>query len=94
MAQIGEFIRWVTLAGEPVIVKQWTVTPLAQSLTVRWSRGGFVWNRPIALLIAKDGQTKRMPIPDVARGAQLVLLSISILLSLILLAVFYKEATV
>ncbi len=93
MAQIGEFIRWVTLAGEPVAVNQWTVTPLAQSLTIRGSRGGFVWNRPVALLITRDGQAKRMPIPDVTRSAQLVLLGIGLLLSLIFLAGSPKETT-
>ena len=91
MAQIGEFIRWVTLAGEPVTVDQLTVTPLAQSLTMRWPRGGFVWNRPVALLVTKDGQTERIPLPDVTRMAQLVLFGFVLLLGIVLFSGSNKE---
>ena len=91
MAQIGKFVRWATLAGPPVTVNQLTVTPLAQSLTIRWPQGGFVWNRPVAILIERDGQTVRMPILDVTGLAQLIGFGIVLLLSLVLLFGSHQE---
>jgi hypothetical protein len=91
MAQMGEFVRWTTLAGKPVTINNLTVTPLAQSLTIRWSRGGFVWNRPVALLVATDGQTARIPIPDITRLVQVVLLGIVVLLGVVLLSGSNRE---
>jgi hypothetical protein len=73
MAQIGEFLHWTTQAGKPITVQGVTVTPLAQSLTIRWSQGGFVWNRPVALLVTQNGRRERIPITDVTRLAQIVL---------------------
>ena len=92
MAQIGKFVRLVTLAGEPVTINQWTITPLAQSLTIRWLRGGFVWNRPVALLVARNGTTERIPLPDITRNVQIVLLGV-VLLSLLLFSGSDKEKT-
>ncbi|CAN5461542.1 hypothetical protein BH10CHL1_BH10CHL1_50400 [soil metagenome] len=94
MARIGKFVQWATLPGEPVRINQLTVTPLAQSLTIRWSQGGFIWNRPIALLVTKNRQTERIPIPDVTRNAQIILLSIGFVVSLILVMSSHKEATI
>ena len=91
MAQIGKFVRWATLAGSPVTVNQLTVTPLAQSLTIRWPQGGFVWNRPVAIIVERDGQSVRMPILDVTGLAQLIGLGSVLLLSLVLLFGSHQE---
>lgn len=91
MAQIGKFVRWATLAGPPVTVNQLTVTPLAQSLTIRWPQGGFVWNRPVAIIVERDGQTTRIPILDVTGLVQLILLGIVLLVSLVLLSSSHQE---
>ena len=93
MAQLGEFMRWTTLAGTPVTVNELTVTPLAQSLTLRWGQGGFVWNRPVAVLLSRDGQSKRVPIPDVTRLVQVILLGIVLLIGLVLFSGSTKEET-
>ena len=91
MAQIGKFVRWATLAAPPVTVNQVTVTPLAQSLTIRWPQGGFVWNRPVAIIVERDGQTTRIPILDVTGLVQLILLGIVLLVSLVLLSSSHQE---
>lgn len=93
MAQIGGFLRWTTQAGAPITIHDTTVTPLAQALTIRWSRGGFVWNRPVALLVKRNGQHEQIPIPDVTRLAQLVLFAIVGLVGLVLLLGANKENT-
>lgn len=84
MAQFGEFFRWTTQAGTPITVNGTTITPLAQSLTLRWPRGGLVWNRPVALLINRKGQQEQLPIVDVTRIAQVVLFFIFMALGLVL----------
>jgi hypothetical protein len=47
-----------------------TVTPQAQALIVRWPRGGFVWNRPVAVTVERDGSRESMYVPDVTRWVQ------------------------
>jgi hypothetical protein len=37
-----------------------------------------VWNRPVAVLVDRDGQERRVPIVDVTRVAQLVLYGFSL----------------
>ncbi|MCX6045600.1 MAG: hypothetical protein NT075_10850 [Chloroflexi bacterium] len=93
MARIGEFVRWAILPGQPMTVNQLTVTPLARSLTVRWSQGGFIWNVPVTLLVTQNGQTQQLPIPDVTRRAQIILLSIGFIVSLLLWMSSHKEET-
>lgn len=92
MARIQDFVRWVTLPGKPVIANHVTVTPLAQSLTVRWPHGGFVWNHPVALLVERDGRTQWIPIQDLTRIIQIILLGIAVSLTMILLFGSKKEA--
>jgi len=85
MARLKEVIQWKTMAGAPVTVGDVTVTPQSQALTVRWPHGGLAWNRPVAVLVQRGGQTERVPIVDVTRVTQLGLLG----LSLIFLAVTF-----
>ncbi|MCC7354888.1 MAG: hypothetical protein IT330_14180 [Anaerolineae bacterium] len=71
MAQPTDWIQWQTINGDPITVGDVTVTPQSQSLTVRWPFGGFVWNRPVAVLVERGGQTERIPIVDTTRMVQL-----------------------
>ncbi len=71
----SKFLQWQTHTGQPLTIGDMIVTPQAQALVARFPRGGFVWNRPVALLIARDGQPlQRIPIVDVTRLAQIGLL--------------------
>ena len=75
MMSAGKLLQWEQTAGEPVEIGDYTVTPVSQALSVRLPFGGFVWNRPAAVLVdGGDGQ-QRIPIVDVTRTAQLALLA-------------------
>lgn len=40
------------------------VTPVAQSLLVRWPGGGGAWSGPAAVIIEREGQVERIPIAN------------------------------
>jgi hypothetical protein len=73
MKRLKDVIQWQTVSGNPMTVGDVTVTPQSQALTVRWPFGGFVWNRPVAILVERRGlhSAERIPIVDVTRIAQL-----------------------
>lgn len=93
MAQIDEVLRWQTVSGRPVTLHNRTLTPLTQVLTLRWPQGGFVWNRPVALLVEQDGQVERVSIVDITRLAQVALFgsAIFVLLAAFWVSSFQKE---
>jgi hypothetical protein len=84
-------VRWETATGEPVTVGNATVTTESQALVVRWPRGGWVWNRPLAITIETDGETRRVPIVDVTRMAQVVLWAASVAFVVVALALTIKS---
>ena len=76
MSKLKDLVQWQTVSGEAVRVGDVALTPQSQALTVRWPKGGFVWNRPVAVLVERDGQTERVPVVDVTRIAQITLLGL------------------
>jgi hypothetical protein len=70
-------------SAEPVTVGDLTVTPRSRALVVRLRNGGFVWNRPTAVLVERDGRTRRIPIVDVSRVLQVGLLGFAALIALL-----------
>jgi len=66
-------------SAEPVTVDDVTVTPRSRALVVRLPWGGFVWNRPTAVLVEQDGQARRITIVDVTRILQVGLLGLAVL---------------
>jgi hypothetical protein len=82
--KLGDIIKWQTVAGEAVTVGDVTVVPQSQALTLRWGRyGGLVWNRPVAVLVERGGQTERIPIVDVTRAVQLGLLGFCLIFCMV-----------
>ncbi|HLQ28702.1 MAG TPA: hypothetical protein VK140_05630, partial [Ktedonobacteraceae bacterium] len=79
------------VSGQPVTVESVTVTPQSQALIVRLPIGGFVWNRPTAILVERDETAKRFPIVDVTRILQLWLLGFSLVLSIVSLVKFSQR---
>jgi hypothetical protein len=77
--------------GPPVVAGDITVTPQFQALIIRLPIGSFVWNRPTAILVERDGQTKRFPIRDSTRILQLSLLGFSVVLSIVSLIKFSQR---
>jgi hypothetical protein len=91
MARLKEMLRWRTISGDPVIIGDVTVTPQSRALTVRWRHGGLVWNRPVDILVDRDEQTERIPIVDVTRMAQLGLLGLSLVFSVVILVLSIRR---
>jgi hypothetical protein len=71
-------VKWQTTSGETTAHGDIQVTPQSRALTVRWPRGGWVWNCPVAVLVERDGHRRRVPIVDVTRVAQLMLYGFSL----------------
>ena len=69
-----------------------SVTPESQALSVRWSNGGFVWNRPLAIFVEQDGKVERVPIIDVTRILQIVLWGISAIFTIGIVAVNIRNS--
>ena len=81
MSKLSGVVQWQMVSGEEVVAGDVTLTPQSQSLTIRWPSGGFVWNRPVAVLVEQRGQTERIPVVDVTRVAQLTLLGLGFIFS-------------
>jgi hypothetical protein len=85
-----KFWQWKIQDGQSVTVGKWTVTPQAQVLSVRLPgdrravAGGFVWNRPVAVLVAENGRSQRLPIPDVTRMMVLAAVVVSTAVTLMM----------
>ncbi|MDT8304835.1 MAG: hypothetical protein RRC07_02770 [Anaerolineae bacterium] len=67
--QLREVLSWQTTEGRPLTLHGRTITPISQALRVSTPVGGFVWNRPVAVLVAEGDVVTRQPIVDVTRFA-------------------------
>ena len=67
-----------------MVVGDTRITPQAQAFSLRLPFGGFVWNRPTAVLVERDDLTQRVPIVDVTRVAQIALFGFVVLFSVII----------
>jgi hypothetical protein len=94
MPNLRNFIRLETQLGEPLTVGGTTLTPQSQALSVRWPRGGFVWNRPIGVIVERGGQTQRRPIVDVTRVATWSLAGLTLLFSVIIALVAARHRSI
>lgn len=79
-----KWIEWQTKTGEPITAAGRTITPQSKALVIRLPFGGFVWNRPTAVLVQQGDYSETIPIPDITRLIQLALLTATISLTLIL----------
>jgi hypothetical protein len=82
MATWKPFVELKTSTGIPIKRRNMTITPQAQALVVRLPYYGFVWNRPVAMLVEMDGRRERFPILDVTRVAVLAMVGAGVALSL------------
>lgn len=79
-----KFWQWEIQNGQPVTVGERMVTPQTQVLLVRLPFGGFVWNRPAAVVVEENGRVQRLPIPDVTRMIVLVAVVVSTAVTLMM----------
>jgi hypothetical protein len=71
-----DVVRWERIDGSPVASPFGTVTPEARAVVVRFPFGGYVWAKPVAVRIEREGVTQRLPIPDPTRQAQIGLIAL------------------
>ncbi len=71
-----------TMSGAPIQAGEMVITPQSQALRIRLPFGGFVWNRPVAVLVARNGEVQRVPIVDTTRLIQLALLGLTLTFAL------------
>ncbi len=86
-------LDYETKAGAPIQAGDVKLIPLAKSVKIAppGMSGGLVWNRPAAVIVQQpDGQETVLPIQDVTRQAQIALLAMGVLGSLLIWLVFKK----
>jgi hypothetical protein len=81
-----KWLDWRLVSAEPLQLGDLTVTPQSRVLTLNWTHGGFVWNRPAAVLVQRNGQSQRVPIGDPTRTAQWLIAGGGALLGFIIMA--------
>jgi hypothetical protein len=84
---LKDYVQYQLETGSPTTVGQTTLTPQSQVLSVRWPNGGWVWNRPVAVLVEQDGESERLPIIDVTRMAQIGLIAFAFFFAVLTLLV-------
>ena len=67
MAKLKDMIRLETHTGTPRQVGDVSITPQSQALAVLGKQWGYVWNRPVAVMVEQGGEMRRMPVVDVTR---------------------------
>ena len=94
MPTLSEMIQFETHWGEPVMAGDAEIVPESRALTVRWPWGGYVWNRPVGVLVRRGSEEQRLPIVDVTRVAQAALLAFGAMFTLMVLILsFQKKAS-
>ena len=103
MRGIGNVVSWETVTDEPVSWGDTTVKPQHMEVTVRLPlrrmegyKGAMVqpswlWHRPVAVLVEQGGKTKRLPIIDVTRLAQIGVLLFGLMIRLALSVAIAKR---
>lgn len=64
MGEMTKHFRWGKVTGEPQVVGERVIRLQAQAVLLNTPFGGFVWNRPTAVLVEKEGQVDKLPIID------------------------------
>lgn len=90
---LKDYATYKLESGPPILVGETTVTPQSRVLTVRWPGGGWVWNRPVAVQVEKNGQVSRLPILDITRIAQIGFLAISLTVGIVAFVVRFARGT-
>lgn len=69
MEQVSKYFNWEPVTGEPQVVGDRTIRLQSQAISLITPFGGFLWNRPTAVLVEKDGITDEVQIVDATRYA-------------------------
>lgn len=66
---VTKYFNWEPVTGEPQVVGARVIRLQSQAISLITPFGGFLWNRPTAVLVEKDGEMDEVPIIDVTRYA-------------------------
>ena len=91
MHLLKQLIQWRTESGDRIIIDDMTITPQSQALIIRWPYGGWVWNRPVAVVVEQEGRLARYPVMDITRVVQLILLGLSLLFTSTILILSIRQ---
>jgi len=69
MEKISKYFNWEPEIGEPQVIGDRVVQMQSQAISLITPFGGFLWNRPTAVLVEKDGIIDEVPILDATRYA-------------------------
>ena len=75
MTRLKDFVELRTASGPPIEAGGARLTPQSQALVIRTPIWKLVWNRPVAVLVERDGRAQRLPIVDVTRVAIVALIA-------------------
>lgn len=78
-----KFWQWKIQDGAPITVGGRTLTPQTRVLSVRFPFGGYVWHRPAAVLVAENGRSQRLPIPDPTRMILIAVAVVSMVIAIL-----------
>ncbi len=70
--------------GSSTQIGAFQVTPQSQSISIHLPFGGFVYNRPVAVVVERDGTIDRIPIVDVTTLVLISLAGFSFFFSMVL----------
>lgn len=84
MTNLSDFIQLKTVQGTAVSTPHHTLIPESQALIIKFPYGGFVWQRPTAVLVQTGAQTERHPIVDVTRLATVSVMAASLFIPLLI----------
>ena len=90
---MSQFFSWQKKSGEPIKAGGFMVTPQSQVLEVRLPYGGFVWHRPVSVVVERlaevagghGRESQIVPIPDITRQALWAIGGLAILVNLLFL---------
>jgi hypothetical protein len=83
----GPLIQIETKCGRPIQASGQTVVPVARAVRLRLPilHGGLIWNRPVAVVVrGADGSEYEVPVHDVTRRVQLLVLAAGLCGSLLI----------
>lgn len=88
--------RWIetaTQSGPTVEQAEFTATLQSWSLTAAWPGGGWVWNRPRAVIVEREGSQERIPIYHVTLLVQIALFVLALAVAYSFVAPFATRST-
>ena len=78
--RIGEFFRYDFAEGQPFTAGGVEIVPHTRVATLHTPYGGFVWNRPVAVAVRRDGQEAELiPILDVTLLGRVLIAALGVI---------------